>query len=179
MRWRMLEALARRMEGQSEPVRALLQARLAAGLDACEQGIAGAPVTSARPAPAPRVADPLAALNLALREAAASRAGPGDEAPANELASARRFRQAWHAQRTLEQVEQALGRRPANAGPLNSHALVLQSIALMRQLSPAYLGRFLAAVESLQWLELARAPQAVQRPAKPARARRRGRPGDI
>jgi hypothetical protein len=67
-----------------------------------------------------------------------------------------------------EQVEQAAARKPANAGPLNSHALVLQSLALMRELSPDYLERFLRQVESLQWLDRA-AAQLPQRQAGPAK----------
>ena len=90
--------------------------------------------------------------------------------PEKLRARARRFRQAWTRRRSLEQVQRAVARAPANAGPLNSHALVLQSLELMRELSPDYLRRFLVHVEALQWLDAAR--QAYPRPKAPAAARR-------
>ena len=57
-----------------------------------------------------------------------------------------------------------MSRTPDNAGPLNSHALVLRSLALMRELSPDYLQRFLAQLDTWMWLE-----DLGQRPAKPVR----------
>lgn len=186
VRFQFLEALARRAQGQAEPVRALLREKLTAAIADFEQRSAQAPAQGA-PSAQPGVAraeampSPLAALHASLRHAAAARlaaAAPGEIAPEHELANARRFRQAWQAGRTLEQVEQALERKPANAGPLNSHALVLHAMALMRELSPAYLRRFLALVESLQWLEQAGEPHAQPRPGKTAPARRRRRSND-
>ena len=120
----------------------------------------------------------LARLNEAIRSAAAARAAQsapaGDNDP-EELASARSFRRAWERDRSAGQVEQALARRPANAGPLNSHALVLQSLALMRELSPDYLQHFLVHVETLQWLEQAGEKLPRERGTPPTTARR-GRP---
>ncbi|QJW85699.1 DUF2894 domain-containing protein [Ramlibacter terrae] len=66
-------------------------------------------------------------------------------------------------------VAEAVARRPAQAGPLNSHVLVLQTLGMMRELSPDYLRRFIEHVETLQWLEQA-APPA---PAAPRPARKR------
>jgi hypothetical protein len=69
-----------------------------------------------------------------------------------------------------------VSRRPANAGPLNSHNLVLQSLDMMRGVSTDYLRRFIAHVETLQWLEEAAAAaareQARPKPARKARARK-------
>jgi hypothetical protein len=95
---------------------------------------------------------------------------PGETHDPDELASVRGFRQAWARGRTLDQVELALVRKPANAGPLNSHALVLQALSLMRDLSPDYLRRFVAGVEALQWLERA----SGQLPRDAAKAAKRG-----
>ena len=91
-----------------------------------------------------------------------------------ELASVRRFRSAWSASRSQEQLEQALARKPAQAGPLNSHVLVLQALELMGELSPDYLRHFLLHVDSLQWLEQAREARTPAKAAKVkvARARR-------
>jgi Protein of unknown function (DUF2894) len=72
-------------------------------------------------------------------------------------------------------VEQALARKPAQAGPLNSHVLVLQALELMRELSPDYLRHFLAHVESLQWLERSRDVAAAAKAGKVAKARRQKR----
>ncbi len=104
---------------------------------------------------------------------AASPARQAEAAGTGELASVRRFRQAWSRSRTERELAQATTRRPANAGPLNSHALLLQSLELMRELSPDYLRRFLVHVEALQWLDAAR--QAYPRP-KAASTARRARP---
>jgi hypothetical protein len=154
-RLRTLQALARRAAAQPDAVRRLLQPKLPAELP---QGVqpAAPPRAAAVTAPAAQPGAPLARLNLHIRTAAAARAEPalpGEAHDPDELPSARAFRKAWARGRTLEQLEQALFRKPANAGPLNSHALVLQTLTLMRDLSPEYLRRFVGAVETLQWLE--------------------------
>jgi hypothetical protein len=130
----------------------------------------------------PAACTPLAQLNQYIRAARAAAderaAPPGEALEPNELVSARRFRQAWETYRTHDEVEQAVARKPVNAGPLNSHVLVLQLLGLMQELSPQYLRRFVTQVESLQWLERASEqhprPQSAQ--AKAAKAARRGRP---
>jgi outer membrane protein OmpA-like peptidoglycan-associated protein len=86
-----------------------------------------------------------------------------------ELPSVRRFREAWSRIAAEDQVTQAVERGPANAGPLNSHMLVLRTLALLRDLSPDYLRRFLSQMETLQWLE--QASQTIA-PVKPKPARR-------
>jgi hypothetical protein len=124
---------------------------------------------------------PLAQLNRYIRSARAAvhekTALLGETLDEHELVSARRFRQAWEACRTHDNVEQAIARKPANAGPLNSHVLVLQALGMMQTLSPEYLRRFLAHVEALQWLELARDeyPHSQAAQAKTAKAARRRR----
>jgi hypothetical protein len=89
-----------------------------------------------------------------------------------ELASARRFRSAWGRGRSQDQLQEALARKPAQAGPLNSHVLVLQALELMGELSPDYLRHFLQHVESLQWLEQAREVRAPAKAGKAAKSRR-------
>jgi hypothetical protein len=72
-----------------------------------------------------------------------------------ELKSLRLFRNAW-AQRSAErQASQAIERAPANAGPLNSHMLVLRALSSMRDLSPDYLNRFVSYADTLLRLEQA------------------------
>ena len=89
----------------------------------------------------------------------------------------RRFRQAWSSNHIHDKVEQAVSRKPANAGPLNSHLLVLQSLAMLGELSDDYLRRFLVQVESLQWLDQASEKYSHRRPAKPARRGRQKKVG--
>lgn len=125
---------------------------------------------------------PLAGLNAYLREAraaAAEPAAPGETIDPEELSSVRRFRRAWDRTRALDRLEEAAARRPANAGPLNSHMLVLRSLDLMRGLSPDYLRRFIVQIEALQWLEDAAARSPREQPraaaAKKSRNARRGK----
>ncbi len=184
-RFRWLEALARRLPGQAPAVRSLLQAKLERAIAefAAQPAPALPPAnglpTGRRAGAAPAAGSaPLAALNHYIRGVTPGAAAtPGHEQPHPELASVRRFRRAWSARRSQQQVAQAALRKPANAGPLNSHALVLDSLELMRELSPDYLRRFLLHVESLQWLDQARGQAAPAGKAKPAKAVRRGRGG--
>jgi hypothetical protein len=52
-----------------------------------------------------------------------------------------------------KQVSQALRQAPQNAGPINSHMLMLRSLELLRELSPAYLQRFMTYADTLMVLE--------------------------
>ncbi|WP_298923843.1 DUF2894 domain-containing protein [uncultured Ramlibacter sp.] len=118
---------------------------------------------------------PLAQLNAYIQQARAARVEPlqpGEAVDAEELASVLRFRRAWGSRRALDQVAQAVARQPANPGPLNSHVLVLRTLAQMRELSPDYLLHFLVHVKGLQALEraLEKTPRVA---AKTARARRK------
>ena len=71
-------------------------------------------------------------------------------------------------------MAQALGQAPANAGPINSHMLVLRSLALMRDISPDYLNRFLSYADTLLCLDPGEKekPAAAKKPpaAKAAKA---------
>lgn len=165
-RLRFLEALERRIPTQPEPVRRVLQARLDARRAeyAADTGADDvAPIAGTRAAARPSTS-PISALAQLLRDARPA----ADIASGDELASARRFREAWDAQRALEKLDLALAQRPAQAGPLNSHALVLQSLELMRAASPRYLRQFVLHVETLQWLAEADDGGAAQRPGKKA-----------
>jgi hypothetical protein len=90
-----------------------------------------------------------------------------------ELAAVTRFRQAWAQTQAVDRVTQALGRKPDKAGPLNSHALVLQALASLQDASPRYLRRSVEFIETLDWLERAGQQPAPRKPPKSAAARRR------
>lgn len=94
-----------------------------------------------------------------------------------ELKTIRRFRDTWTRLSVEKQLSRAIEQGPANAGPLNSHRLVLRALGLMRDLSPAYLGRFMSYVDALLWLDQGDGdPKPVQKSAaendKPRKAGR-------
>ena len=121
---------------------------------------------------------PLAELNAHIEQAsAAARAGlPAGGGDWPDLRSAQRFRETWERLGAEEAVVKATHRAPENAGPLNSHMLVLRTLGLMRELSPHYLRRFLSHTETLLWLEQAqgqlKAPAGKGKAVKAARQKK-------
>ncbi|MDP3864721.1 MAG: DUF2894 domain-containing protein [Rhodoferax sp.] len=81
-----------------------------------------------------------------------------------ELKSVRQFRNTWSKLSVDRQVAKALRQGPQNAGPINSHRLVLASLALMREISPDYLNRFMCYADALLCLD--QSGQARPAPAK-------------
>ena len=186
-----LEALARRTQSAPDAVRQILQEKL-------QRAVADGANRSAQPPPAqPSGArddvlgesaashvpvTPLVALNRHIR-AASGVAAPeqGDHAPPGtsqarpELKSVQRFRESWSRICAEDTLAQAVARGPEDAGPLNSHRLMLRTLTLMHALSPDYLRRYLSQAESLLWLEQARGKPG--RPAARSAPPRRGRAG--
>lgn len=57
-------------------------------------------------------------------------------------------------ERSLEKrIELALAEAPDNPGPLNPQMLAVKALSNMRELSPQYLSRFVAYLDTLFWLE--------------------------
>ena len=88
------------------------------------------------------------------------KASPGDAAgssvpaqPLTRRAPLRALRQSLSKLSVDKQVSQALRQAPQNAGPINSHMLMLRSLELMRELSPAYLEHFMTYADTLLGLE--------------------------
>ena len=54
-----------------------------------------------------------------------------------------------------KKISKAIAQAPQNAGPINSHMLVLRSLGIMRDVSPDYLNRFMAHVDTLLCLDQA------------------------
>jgi hypothetical protein len=172
VRLHFVEALARRAEGHEGTVRRLLDARLAQALAELQERLA--PLRDgSTPSPAADTRSPLAELVQLLSHAplpagdATQDARPNEAAGSDtELKSVRYFRNTWSKLSADQQVARALDLAPKNAGPINSHMLVLRSLALMRDISPDYLNRFMAYADTLLCLE--RGP--AERPAtgKPA-----------
>lgn len=95
--------------------------------------------------------------------------GPGAalEAP-GELKSVRYFRSTWSRLSVDRQLTHAFAHAPENAGPLNSHFLVLQTLRQMRSISVEYVDQFMSYVDALQWLDQA---DGGRNPVKKAAAR--------
>ena len=79
----------------------------------------------------------------------------------------RYFRRSWSRLSLEQQLSRALNQAPENAGPLNSHFLVLQSLIRMRDVAPAYLENFIAYAEALLWLEQANPGRGANPRAQP------------
>ncbi|MCG8392530.1 MAG: DUF2894 domain-containing protein [Pseudomonadales bacterium] len=99
--------------------------------------------------------DPLSALlrsqeqSLLPKDAPEPPTGPARR----ELKALRQVRANQQKQRKTRRIDDAITRTPSDAGPLNSHRLVTRAIATLRELSPAYLDRFVSHVDTLMWLE--------------------------
>ncbi|MBT9610456.1 DUF2894 domain-containing protein [Aquabacterium sp.] len=155
--------MAQRLQTQPGAVQRLLAGRLREALARAE-ALAETRATEAAPAssPSPVKPGPLAQLHRHLQ--AISQPAQA-KAPRPELKSLDRFRGTWAKVAADAQVDKALARAPENAGPLNSHLLVLRSLAALRELSPEHLHGVLAQLDALLWLE-----QATQKPtATPGR----------
>lgn len=72
-----------------------------------------------------------------------------------ELKSLSYFRDTWSRLSVEQTLSHALAQAPENAGPLNSHFLVLQALGVMRDIAPEYLARFMSFADALLWLEQA------------------------
>jgi hypothetical protein len=73
--------------------------------------------------------------------------------PTGELKALGYFRSTWSKLNVDRQLTHSLAELPKNAGPLNSQLLVLRSLELMREVSPAYLQRFMTYVDALHCLD--------------------------
>jgi hypothetical protein len=110
--------------------------------------------------------------SLARAPAAAAAPGPHHAKSATaatpELQALDFFRHTWARLAVHRSMNQSLAKTPKNAGPLNSHRLVLRSLEVMREVSPAYLNRFVTYVDALLVLDgMLIAPPAPPPPATP------------
>ncbi len=151
--WHYIEALAARTGTQTGAAQALLQDKLHRALTDLQERMAARPAprtdtTSPTPAPSP--------MALLLQEmapaATAARAVPTTGWPA-ESPRVRQFRRQLRKISVQKQVSKAIAQGPQNAGPINSHMLVLRALGLMRDISPDYLNRFMTHVDTLLCLE--------------------------
>ena len=176
--FRYLETLAQRLPTQSGAVQHHLCAALGNALTDFERRCAIAPAALGR-VPLRRAGlNSLKALNTQLRMPQADSPTGAAPTPARgvpEMKSVQQFKQAWGRMKVQDQVGHALTQGPANAGPLNSHRLVLRTLGLMQDLSPAYLHHFMSHLDTLLQLDTLTLPQAPKA-AKPAKATKSTKP---
>ena len=171
---RFIEALARRTAGRDGSLRQRLDERLERALDDYRTRLAHATGAgrddAAAQAAGPDRCSPLAEL-LAHIEAHAMDSAEGVATPPGvpgELKSVRQFRRTWSRLNADRQLSRALDQAPENAGPLNSHHLVLQTLKQMRAISPEYVEQFISWVDALLWLEQADAGRGSAAKSAPA-----------
>lgn len=156
LRFHFIEALARRTAATGGPARSLLENRLARALDDCTARCAAAPPpTAARPAAPGPLAELLDHLARENRSGFGPAVADGAITAPDELKAVACFRDTWDTLRLERQLHEVLADEPENAGPLNSHLLVLRALRQMHQTSPAYLKRFMDYADTLLWLEQA------------------------
>lgn len=165
VRFRLIEAMARRAAGHSGDARKLLDGRLSELVSAYGEAVDRAASPDAGDAPRPRLSARGALADVV--DYIASQAPLPDAAPTSGAAprSTPRdtsrvepklidyFRDTWTRVSASQQLQQSLERVPEHAGPLNSSHLVHRSLTLMREMSPAYFEQFLSYVDALTWLE--------------------------
>lgn len=171
VRFRLLEALARRSSNQHGEARELLGARLAHLVAAYGDALTHAAPRADRPAKPD--ASPLGGLVAYIAARSSASALPpvagAQRGPEPAPALIDYFRDSWARVSADRQLREALDSVPANAGPLNTNHLVHGALALMRDVSPGYFQRFLSYVDGLAWLEQMN-PGAVT-PAEPTARR--------
>ena len=161
--WHYIEVLARRIRTQTGPVQALLQARLDQALHQFRDRMAHAPAS-----PAPLAAtSPLAALLQDMAPAPSVTQPLRTGGWRTESPRVQQFRRQLRKISVQKQVSQAMAQAPLNAGPINSHRLVLRSLSLMRDVSPDYLNRFMTYIDTLLTLDDAQRLQPLSVKAAP------------
>ena len=158
-----IEALARRAAGQPDHVKRLLNLKLQQAVTDLKLRFANSLQKHEQTIQQPRGhRGDLAALSVDLRQMA--------RRYATEQNSVTYFRDNWSRLKTNKKVAKAIDQAPKNAGPINSHGLVLKSLALMRDVSPDYLNRFVSHVETLLILDQSDGDKPIRaltrRPAK-------------
>ena len=163
--WHYIETLSSRTQAQSGPARLLLHAKLQEALQRFDAHMIAAaqPQNASEPLPSP--------LATLLRDMGLKTATPGSGKPAgwpSENPRIQAFKKQLSQISVQKQVTQAIAQAPQNAGPINSHMLVLRSLGLMRDISPDYLNRFMAHVDTLLCLEEAGKVKLTPKKASPA-----------
>lgn len=164
VRFRLIEAMARRAAAHSGDARRLLDDRLSELVRAYGDALGKSECPSDTASGAPRPPVPVRGALADVVDYIASRVQEPDAMPARSAATPRNtpraepglidyFRDTWTRVSAGQQLQQSLERVPEHAGPLNSSHLVHRSLTLMREMSPGYFEQFLSYVDALTWLE--------------------------
>ena len=163
VRLHFLESLARRAQEHQGAVKRLLEDRLSHSLAQYQQRLvlheeaAGDLQRQERGHKPDTLAGLTRTLAQHLSADAQASADAGDVSVGfrPELKSIRNFRQTWSRLSVDRQLAQAIEQGPDNAGPFNSHQLVLRALSMMRDIAPHYLNRFMSHADALLWLDQA------------------------
>ena len=167
--WHHIQVLTERTRTQTGLAQVLLQAKLNSALAQLQARLAAQKKQHTQHIqPTRHTPSPLSAL---LQDMAA----PSAEHPFSPSGQGRmdnprvaQFRQQLGKISVQKQVTQAIAQAPQNAGPINSHMLVLRSLGLMRDLSPDYLNRFMGYVDTLLFLDMPQTVKATPKKAVPS-----------
>ena len=167
--WHHIQVLTERTRTQTGLAQVLLQAKLNSALAQLQARLAAQKKQHTQHIqPTRHTPSPLSAL---LQDMAA----PSAEPPFSPSGQGRmdnprvaQFRQQLGKISVQKQVTQAIAQAPQNAGPINSHMLVLRSLSLMRDLSPDYLNRFMGYVDTLLFLDAPATVKVTLQKAVPA-----------
>jgi hypothetical protein len=168
VRFRFIEAMARRADAHGGDARRMLDERIAQLLAAYGDALTDRPEAAAASASAsaPQQASPVRGALAELvehiaRHAPAPAAGLPSGGTTPELKAVTYYRSTWSKLSAERRLTQSLAKVPDNAGPLNSHHLVHRALILMRDLSPEYLNRFMSYVDALLWIDQANGSMAA------------------
>lgn len=163
--WQHVLSLRERMQAHHGAARTLLDHKLLQALDALQTRMAA--VSASRGTLATEAASSSTPLPSVLGQLVQAWQAKGQTQ--QESTRVQAFRAELGKLRTLKQVNHALAQAPLNAGPLNSHMLVLKSMGLMREASPDYVQHLVMYVETLQ--RLATAGEVKARKALPTQGK--------
>jgi hypothetical protein len=156
--WHYIELLSQRARAHRGPAQQLLSDKLQTCLEEFKRRWDGAQSAAKADAPA-SAQSPLAALLADMAQHAPTTAIAPSALPVKasawraESPKVQQFKKQLGKISVQKQVKQAIALAPQNAGPINSHMLVLRSLGLMRDASPDYLNRFITYVDTLLCLE--------------------------
>lgn len=164
--WHYIETLAARIGTQPEPVQRLLQDKLKHALGRMQKRVMAATSPDADNGRKTSSPSPMALLLQEMVLPAASSPVLPHSSRSSEGRRMWQFRQQLSRISLQKQVSQAIAQAPQNAGPINSHMLVLRAVGLMQEISPDYLNRFMTQVDTLLCLD--HAERTRQQPRKAA-----------
>lgn len=167
--WYYVQTLAERIRRQPDSIQRLLEPRLCQALLALQARLNQRPLSENDRSASP---SPMAAL---LQDMGSAPCWHVQNAPPHLHESPRvsQLRQQLLRISVQKQVSHAMARGPQNAGPINSHMLVLRALGLLREIAPDYLSRFMVHLDTLLCLEQGQTPTS----AMPARTTRGRKPG--